>query len=255
MKLTPLFLSLLLFVGTATVNAQTTEVIAHRGFWKTDGSAQNSITALLKADSIGCYGSEFDVWLTKDNQLVVNHDATYQSKSMEGSNASELTALTLSNGEHLPTLEAYLKAGKKTKTRLILELKAHQTPERETQAVEAIVKLVKDMKLEKRMEYITFSEHALKEFIRLAPAGTPTFYLKGDRSPEELQSLGATGVDYNLGIFRQKPEWIQSCHDLGLKVNVWTVNKKEDMEWLIEHKVDFVTTNEPLLLESLLPKK
>ena len=33
-------------------------VIAHRGFWKTDGSAQNSIAALLKADSVGCYGQQ-----------------------------------------------------------------------------------------------------------------------------------------------------------------------------------------------------
>ena len=49
----------------ANTSAQT-RVIAHRGFWKTQGSAQNSITSLLKADSIGCYGSEFDVWLTKD---------------------------------------------------------------------------------------------------------------------------------------------------------------------------------------------
>ena len=37
------------------VQAQT-QVIAHRGFWKTPGSAQNSITSLQKADSIGCYG-------------------------------------------------------------------------------------------------------------------------------------------------------------------------------------------------------
>ena len=48
-------------------------VIAHRGFWKTDGSAQNSIAALLKADSVGCYGSEFDICLTKDNKWVVAH--------------------------------------------------------------------------------------------------------------------------------------------------------------------------------------
>ena len=54
----------------ANTSAQT-RVIAHRGFWKTQGSAQNSITSLLKADSIGCYGSEFDVWLTKDNGLVL----------------------------------------------------------------------------------------------------------------------------------------------------------------------------------------
>ena len=39
------------------VSAQSTQVIAHRGYWKTEGSAQNSLKALEKADSIGCYGS------------------------------------------------------------------------------------------------------------------------------------------------------------------------------------------------------
>ena len=37
------------------MQAQTTQVIAHRGFWRTEGSSQNSLTALAKADSIGCY--------------------------------------------------------------------------------------------------------------------------------------------------------------------------------------------------------
>ena len=39
-----------------------------------------------------------------------------------------------------------------------------------------------------------------------------------------------------------------------MKVNVWTVNRAEDMEWLIEHKVDYITTNEPLLLQQILQK-
>ena len=69
----------------ANTSAQT-RVIAHRGFWKTQGSAQNSITSLLKADSIGCYGSEFDVWLTKDNGLVVSHDGIIQGHKVEGIN-------------------------------------------------------------------------------------------------------------------------------------------------------------------------
>ena len=38
-----------------------------------------------------------------------------------------------------------------------------------------ILATVKKMGLESRMEYITFSLHAMKEFIRLAPAGTPVF--------------------------------------------------------------------------------
>ena len=51
-----------------------TQIIAHRGFWKTDGSAQNSITALEKAAEAKLYGSEFDVLMTVDGTIVVNHD-------------------------------------------------------------------------------------------------------------------------------------------------------------------------------------
>ena len=54
-------------------NAQT-KVIAHRGFWNCEGSAQNSIAALQKAQEIGVYGSEFDVSITADGIPVVNHD-------------------------------------------------------------------------------------------------------------------------------------------------------------------------------------
>lgn len=132
-----LFASALLF-SAYNASAQT-QVIAHRGFWKTEGSAQNSIAALLKADSIGCYGSEFDVWLAADDQLVVNHDPTFKGKRMENSPSTALTAIKLDNGESLPTLAKYLKAAQPLHTRLILELKAHSTPLRETKAIEKIV--------------------------------------------------------------------------------------------------------------------
>ena len=243
---------LALVISTASIQAQKPQVIAHRGYWKTAGSAQNSIASLLKADSINCYGSEFDVWLTKDNKLVVNHDPIFKFKSMEKSNAATLTSLKLSNEENLPTLEEYLKTALKGNTRLILELKAHNKPERETKAVKEIVAMVKKMGLEKRMEYITFSLHALKEFIRFAPTGTPVYYLNGELSPQELKELGCAGPDYHLSVFQKHPEWIKECHDLGMKVNVWTVNKADDMKWLINKNVDFITTNEPVMLKELL---
>ena len=185
MKLKSLIItSALLLAACGCIQAQSTQVIAHRGFWKANGSAQNSIAALVKADSIGCYGSEFDVWLTTDNQLVVNHDATFKGVNMQKSTAQQCTAVTLDNGEQLPTLQQYLEKAGQLKTRLILELKAHKTPEQETRAVKSIVKMVSDMKLDDRMEYITFSRHATKEFIRLAPKGTPVYYLEGDLSPK-----------------------------------------------------------------------
>lgn len=240
-----------LLVAACCMQAQT-KVIAHRGFWKTPGSAQNSITALLKADSIGCYGSEFDVWIAKDNKLVVNHDPIYKMKPMEFSKAAALTGLKLSNGENLPSLEQYLETGKKCNTQLILELKAHNNKKRETKAIQEIIALVKKMGLENRMEYITFSLEAMKEFIRIAPTGTPIYYLNGELSPKELKELGASGFDYHLGVVKKHPEWIKEAHNLGMKVNVWTVDNEEDMKWLIDHQVDFITTNEPTVLQSLL---
>ena len=45
-----------------------------RNYWKAEGSAQNSIAGLKKAAEAKVYGSEFDVQLTADGVVVVNHD-------------------------------------------------------------------------------------------------------------------------------------------------------------------------------------
>ncbi|ERI89299.1 glycerophosphodiester phosphodiesterase family protein [Bacteroides pyogenes F0041] len=252
MKLKKMTVIFALMGMTGYLQAQHTQVVAHRGFWKVEGSAQNSIAALREAESAGCYGSEFDVWLTKDNKSVVNHDPVYKMKSMEGSKAEELTKLRLENGEKLPLLEEYFDAAREGSIRLILELKKQSSNARETRAVREIVALAKRMGLERRMEYISFSLHAVKEFIRLAPEGTPVYYLNGDLSPAELKAIGCSGPDYHLEVFKKHPEWIRESHELGMKVNAWTVDKPEDMRWLIERKADFITTNEPLKLREIL---
>ena len=83
---------------------------------------------------------------------------------------------------------------------------------------------------------------------------TPVYYLNGELSPKELKELGAAGLDYHMGVIKKHPEWIKEAHDLGLKVNVWTVDEAEEMKWLIEQKVDFITTNEPVVLLEELKK-
>lgn len=247
-------LGVLFFImGTLCAMAQT-EVIAHRGYWKTDGSSQNSIRALVKADSIACYGSEFDVWLTADDVLVVNHDAVFKGVEIETSQSKDARAIVLSNGENLPSLKQYLQAGKDCTTRLVFELKPHKNRLQEAKAVIDGIMMVDRMGLNDRVEYITFSADALEEFIKYTPKGTPVYYLNGEKTPQELHKLGAAGMDYNIRVFKKHPEWIKECHDLGMKVNVWTVNKEEDMKWCIEQGVDFITTNEPELLQKLLKK-
>lgn len=141
MKLKKLIITFFLLPAAfGYAQTQSTQIIAHRGFWKTNGSAQNSIAALMKADSVGCYGSEFDVWLTDDDQLVVNWSSVFKGVNMQESTVKECTAIVLDNGEHLPTLQEYLEKARNLKTRLILELKAHKTREQETRAVKKILK-------------------------------------------------------------------------------------------------------------------
>ena len=64
--------------------------------------------------------------------------------------------------------------------------------------------------------------------------------------------MGCAGPDYNLKVFKEHPQWIEECHKLGMKVNVWTMNSVENVEWCIQHKVDFITTDEPVELQKLL---
>lgn len=231
------------------------KTVAHRGFWKTEGSAQNSIRALVKADSIGCYASEFDVWMSTDSVPVVNHDATFGGVRMEKSSAAECTAVKLGNGEQLPTLAAYLDcATSLPKLRLVLELKAHEDRNQERKAVEKCVGMVAERGLQDRTDYITFSRDAMLDFISLTPAGTRVYYLSGDMTPQELKDAGAAGLDYSLRTMKRHPEWFAQARELGLEVNVWTVNDPDDMRWCIEQGADLITTNEPEILLSITGK-
>lgn len=71
--------------------------------------------------------------------------------------------------------------------------------------------MVKGMGLEERMEYITFSRHATKEFIRLAPQGTPVYYLEGDLSPKELKEWGCAGPDYHSAYSGNIPNGLKNA--------------------------------------------
>lgn len=227
------------------------KVIAHRGYWDTPGSSQNSIVSLIKADSIGCYGTEFDVWLAEDQVLVLNHDTGYNGFPVEKTASSKLMEQKLANGENLPSLEQFLKAAKNLKIRLVLELKPHSTTERESRAVESILDLVKSMGLEDRVDYISFSKHAIQGFAQKAPKNVSVQYLGQDLSPKELFALGVKGADYNFSVYQKNSTWLTDLKSLGMVSNVWTVNKSEQMQWCIEQEIDFITTDAPLTYLSL----
>ena len=228
-----------------------TQVIAHRGFWKTEGSAQNSITALEKAAEEKLYGSEFDVQVTLDGKLIVNHDAKFQGFVIAETPYKQLKKIRLNNGEKLPNLKKYLKKGKKLDIQLILEIKSHKSKEVEDKMAADIVKMVKKMGLEKQVEYIAFSLNVCEQLAKLTPE-SEIAYLNGDVAPAELKKKGINGIDYHYNVIEKHPEWVKEAHDLGMKVNVWTVNNEDMMKKLIDRKVDYITTDQPLETKKLL---
>ncbi|WP_102408135.1 glycerophosphodiester phosphodiesterase family protein [Parabacteroides bouchesdurhonensis] len=253
MRLKTTFIVLLCaLMALPAVAKNKTKVIAHRGYWKTEGSAQNSIRSLELADQIKAYGSEFDVHLTADNVPVVHHDNDIQGVNIQKATYDQIKDMKLPNGETLPTLEQYLDKAKTLKnTKLIFELKVHATPERNREAARMVVDMINNKKLAKKTEYITFSLDAGKELIRVAPKAKVA-YLNGELSPKELKDLGFSGLDYHYNVFKKHPEWIPEAKKLGLTVNVWTVDEEGLMKELINDEVDFITTDEPVVLQKLL---
>lgn len=251
-----LFMVFITFSSFAQSSFLVNKVIAHRGAWKTQGLPQNSIASLREAVRLGCEGSEFDVWMTSDEVLVVNHDHDFQGIDIETATYEQLLAKKLPNGEKIPTLKEYLTEGMKQEgTKLILEFKPSRVSiERSERVGELSVKTVKELNAEKWVDYITFSYEGGKKAIATDPKANVA-YLTGDKTPAQLKEDGFFGFDYNIGVLRQKPEWITEAQKLGLTVNAWTVNKEEDMNWLLDLQVDFITTDEPEVLFKLIQNK
>jgi len=249
-----IFIIPLIFIFTGFVSGQT-RVIAHRGFWDCGGSAQNSLVSLHKAHEAGCYGSEFDVIVTADGVPVIHHDDTIDSLVIEATNYDQIKDKKLKNGEILPTLEQYFIHGRACfPTKLILEIKPHSTKKKEIRAVGTVIRMMKRYKMQDQVEFISFSMNICKAILRLMPTAKVS-YLDGNVSPQELKTLGLTGLDYDYKILEKKPEWVSQAKELGLTTNAWTVNDQKDMEILIGMGVDYITTNKPLLLKDVLEKK
>ncbi|MFA5326349.1 MAG: family 16 glycosylhydrolase [Prolixibacteraceae bacterium] len=227
----------------------TNGVIAHRGAWKKENLPQNSIASLKQAIQIGAAGSEFDVQLTADGVLVVNHDPDYADMKIEKTDFASLEKVPLKNGETLPTLENYLKTGMtQQKTKLILELKpSTEGKDRSILLAQNAVEKVKQMHAQDWIVYISF-DYDIVEKIHQLDQSAKTMYLGGNKSPEELKADGIWGADYNQKVFEKEPNWIREARQNKIATNVWTVDDFAKMDYFLSQDIDFITTDEPEVL-------
>jgi len=225
-------------------------VVAHRGAWKTKAFPENSIAALRYAIEIGCNGTEIDVRMTADSVLIVTHDKDYNGLLIEETTYDSLAQVPLPNGEILPTLENVILAAMENNhtTGIVCEIKPSSTKERGEKVAVKVVEIVRRLDAEKYMSsYISFGYGILQKIHEIEP-NAHTQYLNGKKSPRELANDGISGLDYYMNEYRKNPQWIQEAKDLGLTLNVWTVNKSEDLDLFIDYGFDYITTNEPEIL-------
>ncbi|MBR5073910.1 MAG: glycerophosphodiester phosphodiesterase [Bacteroidales bacterium] len=248
-------------LAQALVISAQPKVIAHRGHWNVNetgkgntATPQNSLASYRAANEIGAWGSEFDVNLTSDEKLVVCHGPKIVSLAdVQKETYKTVRSERLSNGERVPSLKALLKLIKKCKIRPILEIKEdYRDKEGYLPTFDKVAAALKRHHIDmSNITIISFSLEVCKAAAKKYP-DTMVQYLGGEKSPEELYALGIKGLDYHYSVFDKHPDWVKRAHDLGMEVNVWTVDKEQDIRRMLSLGVDQITTNYPVLTQKII---
>ena len=245
------FLLLLCVMAGLAAVAQP-HILSHRGFYTNPKVDENSIEALREAQRLhhdmGLEACEFDVHMTTDGELVVRHDNKINGKlSCQGSTLAEIKTYTLPGGNKIPTLREWFEQARKTPgLKLALELKAHATPERETQVIEKILALAREMGMMDQLTFLSFSLHACKEFVRLAPGSyviLNSSNVNEEVSPQRAKELGFAAISYQLGVFFHHVGWIDEARQLGIDTYLWMCDDTYLIDWATVYGVTWITTN------------
>ena len=219
----------------------TPKIIAHRGLHK-NGVPENSLASLKNACELGCYGSETDVYITTDGELVINHDSTIGGKTIETSSYEELKDIRLPNGESIPTLDIFLDCIKKyNSTKLIIEFKNTSAARLDT-AVQAVAEMVTEKGADNLVEFIGFSYNACKKIAEMKPSAM-VGYLGGNLNPEKVLQDNIRSIDYQYLVLLNHKSWIEEAQRLGMVVNMWTPNSASDLMKCIVAGADCITTD------------
>jgi glycerophosphoryl diester phosphodiesterase len=216
--------------------------IGHRGARAYE--PENTLRSFKKALEIGVNAVELDVRKTKDNQLVVIHDADVKRTTDGKGLVSELTLkeikeFSAEQGEKIPTLKEALDFLDK-KVKILIELK-------EAGVEEKVLVSVRENGLQKNVIIASFIEEALRKVRELnKEVETGLIYVKHKNPIKAALDLKA---DYLLPLYRfTHTANVQKAHENGLKVIVWTVNKPEEVAEYAKKGVDGIASDKPDIL-------
>ncbi len=245
---------------------------AHRG--ASAYAPENTLEAFRLAEEMEADGVELDVQRTKDGELVVIHDEKIDRVSEGHGYVKDMTLAELRrfhyNRAHaefaerypqaeIPTLREVYSLLKPGKLSINVELKTGIFPYEGIE--EQVLALTKEMGMEDRVLYSSFGHKSLLR-LKALDSNAKLGLLYSD-APVRLRHYArkVVGVDalhpavYHL----LETGYTEKAHKKGLRVHVWTVNEREEIELCLAQGVDAIITNKPdyvrQFLDNLSAKK
>lgn len=235
------------------------EIVAHRG--ASHDAPENTLAALRLAWAQGADASEFDVYLSKDGQIVVLHDKDTKrtaglDRKVVDQTLQELRSLDVGKwkdarfaGEKIPTLAEMLAAVPMGK-RVFIEVKCG--PE----IVPELDRVLRAAGLEpERTPVISFNADVIAA-VKKARPDLPAYWVvslkpkKGEKPPTAEQLLARARTIRADGLDLSAAEALDAAYArkvkaAGLKLYVWTVNEPAVARRMVEIGVDGITTDRP----------
>lgn len=240
-------------------------VVAHRGGSMEDGCPDNSIEALRYTIGLGCYASECDIYITKDEKVVVAHGVEDKINGLYPWKATyaELTqAGKLTNGETLPLLEDYLKVILESgTTRLWIDVKTitnggEMSDEYSSRAIEKASEVIRTMKAKNFVEVIVGKLAVYRRALVASKGEWKCAYMNASWTPEQFANAGYTWANFEVGAsFYHNGKvggkyTIEEYIQKGARVSVYNVDTDDDRTWYAARKEQLyaICTNYPKAL-------
>lgn len=216
--------------------------IGHRGARAYE--PENTLSSFRRALELGVDAVELDVRKTFDNKLVVIHNANVNKTTNGSGEVNELTleeiqGFIIEKNEHVPTLEEVLDTVA-NRVKVLVELK-------ETGTEEQVVNLIRRKQLAENVILISFHEDILRKVREVSnELKTGLIYV---RHKNPIQAALDLNAKYLLPLYRfTHSANVKKAHEAGLKVIVWTINKKEEVEEYKKKGVDGIASDKPDIL-------
>jgi glycerophosphoryl diester phosphodiesterase len=232
-------------------------ILCHRG--AKNYAPENTLAAFKVALELGADGFELDTQLTSDGYVVVFHDKTVDRTTNGRGKLSKLSLAELREldagssfsekfrGEKIPTLdEVFETIGKRAI--INVELKNFSTPF--DNLVEKVCGEIHRHGIQKNILFSSFLPWNLKRAARILPEVPRGLITIKGKWGVWGRSFGFNFGDYDalhpyLGDVTAQQ--VQRVHKLKRRINVWTVNKEDDLRRMFSWGVDGILTDDPRL--------